>query len=150
MTVILFIPSACRALFQPEKETALPSKLVLRGLLAQEAQEHPGHGEPVSCEDRQTSAGLWGPPFLGVGEGAFRISFGGTRRVTSCRGPQHMLCLRRCQMVGIWLGSLCLCEPADPFSGSKMQKRIYNGFLKCLELGSCEELGREGPRPCLW
>lgn len=67
MTVILFTPSACRALFEPEKETVLPSKLVLRGLLVQEAQEHPGHsGEPVSCEERQTSASFWGPPSLGT------------------------------------------------------------------------------------
>lgn len=61
-----------------------------------------------------------------------------------------MLSLGQCQMVGIWQGSFYICEPADPFSGSKMQKRKYNGALKCLELGSCEELGKEGACRCCW
>lgn len=34
MTVILFIPPAQRALFQPEKETCFHPSLALRGLLA--------------------------------------------------------------------------------------------------------------------
>ena len=61
-----------------------------------------------------------------------------------------MLPLGWCQMVAVWLGSLSICEPADLFSGSKVQKRYYDGALKCLELGSCEELGTEGARPRRW
>lgn len=90
MTVILFIPSACRALFQPEKEIVLRSKLVLRGLLAQEAQEHPGPGEPVSRKDQQTSAGALGTTLPQWGAGAFRISFGSTGRVLHAEG--HSIC----------------------------------------------------------
>lgn len=61
-----------------------------------------------------------------------------------------MLSLGQCPVAGIWLGSLCVCGPTDPFSGSKLQKRIYNGALKCLGLGSCKELGKEGAWPCCW
>lgn len=44
--------------------------LTLWGLLAQEAQEGPGHGQTVSRGDWQSSAGLWGTPALGAaGEG---------------------------------------------------------------------------------
>lgn len=61
-----------------------------------------------------------------------------------------MLSLGQCQMAGIWHNSFCICEPTDPFSGSKMQKRKYNSALKCLELGSREELGTEEACRCCW
>lgn len=52
ISAILFILFAQRALFQPGKKKEPSTKLgALGGLLAQEAQEDPGHGKPVSCGD---------------------------------------------------------------------------------------------------
>lgn len=99
------------------------------GCWLRRAPKDPGHGgNLLAAGDWHSSAGAQGPPALGWG--AFRISSGGIWRDASCRGPQHMLSPGWCQMVGIWLRSLHVCEPADPSSGSRMQQRNYNGTLK--------------------
>ena len=62
ISAVLFILFAQRALFQPgekKKKKKEPSTKLgaLEGLLAQEAQEDPGHGKPVSCGDWHSLAG---------------------------------------------------------------------------------------------
>lgn len=91
--------------------------------------------------------GLWGPPTLGGGHLGSHLE--ALRGMLHAEG--HSICClsggAKRQGFG-WVPSISVSP--DPFSGSKMQKRNYNGALKCLELGSCEELGKKGACLCRW
>lgn len=114
------------------KKSLQPSLVPLRGCWPRKPKKTQGTESLRAVGTGTPWQGPWRPPALI--RGAFRVSFGGIVGKVSHRGPQHMLSLGRCQMVGIWLGSLQICEPADPFRGSKMQRKNDSGALKWLEL----------------
>lgn len=138
-TVVLLIPPARRALVQPEKESALPSKFGIWGLLALEPKKTQGVGNLSAVGTGSPQRGLWGPPALGRRHlGSHLEARAGVRGRSMQRATAHAV--SRAVPDGGGLAG---------FRGSKVHRRIHNGALTCLELGSLEELGTEGRGPSL-